>query len=176
MILSFIPLFIYGVIFFFRFSHSLEYGLFLAGLSMGYFFIIIDHLLYFYYAVDSIPFVQHGRSLFKQKRYIALLRFALKNRNSMTRMITRSVLFVGVYIPLSFYIITSSQSTIGLGLVLGLGLRMVWDMIRFYRYTDYFQEIFLWQITRSLSAKEIRILVAIFVGIFLTFTIFALRG
>lgn len=74
-------------------------------------------------------------------------------------LLTRSTLFLIILIPLSLFIVTSSGSLLGTGLILGLTSGLVWEMWRLRLAPEQFHQSFLSQLKRSLQPFEIQRLV-----------------
>lgn len=71
-------------------------------------------------------------------------------------LITRSLVFIGVYIPLAIFIVTSSGSPLGMGLVMGLGLGIVLEMWLWGVHPELFQQRFGWQINHRFTAANVQ--------------------
>ena len=82
------------------------------------------------------------------------------------QLMTRSLIFLLALIPLSLFVVTSSGSLIGSGLILGLVAGLVGEMRMLRGRPDEFRAVFLSQLKRDVSPEEIRNLV-IGSGIFL---------
>lgn len=78
------------------------------------------------------------------------------------QLVTRSLVFVGVYIPLAFFIITSSGSPLGMGLVMGIGLGLALEMWLWGVHPELFQQRFGWQINHHFSATNVQQVTALF--------------
>lgn len=70
------------------------------------------------------------------------------------RLITRSVLFVAVFALAAIFIVTSSGSELGLGLVFGIGFGIFCEMVATLGDPSLFTSRFLSQIKRSCSERE----------------------
>jgi hypothetical protein len=78
------------------------------------------------------------------------------------QLITRSLLFVGVYLLLALYIVTSAGSSLGSGLVMGLGLGVVLEMWLFKQDVGEFQNRFAWQVNHVFTPVHVTRLVQLF--------------
>ncbi len=90
-------------------------------------------------------------------------------RTEPKQLITRSVVFALVYIPVSLFVHTSSGSVLGSGLVFAIGLTIASELFAFRSDIQSFQPHFLFQLKRQLSAQEIKQVVWSAIG-FMLFT------
>lgn len=89
--------------------------------------------------------------------------------------ITRSTIFILLYIPLSLFVITSSGSEIGLGIILTIGTNLLLEMVELRNNPPLFQQTFLSQLKKTYTAQDITKIV-IGAALFLIFIhIFAFR-
>lgn len=93
------------------------------------------------------------------------------------KLITRSILFVLAFTAAAFYILTSSGSSLGAGIIIGLGISLLGEMIVFLRNPALFQQRFLFQLKRQPSITEMRGYVIAFAAILLGLSgLFLFRG
>lgn len=78
------------------------------------------------------------------------------------QLITRSLLFIGCLLVLGLFVITSTTSYIGHGLVLGLGISILAELYFGLANITTFQQRFLFQMKKTLTEQEIKRLVGIF--------------
>jgi len=90
-------------------------------------------------------------------------------------LITRSPLFWLSYVPLALFIITSSGSLIGQGMMVGIGWWLVWEMWQLCRDRAAFASRFLTQVTRPFSMAELQALPVIAGVLFLIVAFSVLR-
>lgn len=88
------------------------------------------------------------------------------------QLITRSALFILVYIVLGIFVITSSGQFLGVGMILGIGLTLLSELYVTQRNTELFHHTFLFQVKRQLAPVEIQRLVWSFAGALALLTIF----
>ncbi len=89
------------------------------------------------------------------------------------QLITRSPLFLVVAIPLSLFVITSTGSPIGLGLVLAMGLWLVLEMWQLRATPELFQARFGGHLAKPLNANEVSTIVGAATGVFIFLTAIA---
>ncbi len=83
-------------------------------------------------------------------------------RTEPKQLITRSATFILAYILLALFVITSSGSYIGMGIVLGIGLTLFAELYSCKDNPELFHQQFLSQLKRTLSQEEITKLVHAF--------------
>lgn len=72
------------------------------------------------------------------------------------RLISRSTLFLLVYIALSIFMVTSVGNVFGVGIILGIGLTLAIEMWRARENIELFHQTFLYQVKRQLSPLEVQ--------------------
>lgn len=93
------------------------------------------------------------------------------------KLITRSILFVLAFSAAALFILTSSGSSLGAGIVIGLGVSLLGEMVVYLRHPTLFQQRFLFQLRRQPSTAELRLYVLIFtVWLILLSALFLFRG
>jgi hypothetical protein len=136
-------LLIYAVPFYFVFMPPLIYILFVVGLALGWLVMFLDKkILFKYYLEDD-----------EQTAFIQL--------------ITRSLLFVGVLIPLSLYVLTSTGSALAIGMMLGIWLVLIFEMWNSKKKIKVFNKQFLSNFKTSLDQSAINWLVLALTGFFI---------
>jgi hypothetical protein len=86
-------------------------------------------------------------------------------------LITRSVVFVGTLVPLSIYMLTSTGSSVGIGLLFGILTVLVLEMLRLYKNTAAFNQRFLFQLREPFSQQQINYFIFALVLYWFFFTI-----
>ncbi len=87
------------------------------------------------------------------------------------QLITRSALFMLVYIVLGLFVITSSGQFLGVGMIFGIGLTLLSELVVTQKNIELFHHTFLFQLKRPLAPLEIQRLVLGFAGALLILTI-----
>lgn len=134
--------------------------LFLLGLYLGMILLFADEKWFFdFYKSDT---ASHTTGLVLPK------------------LVTRSTLFLLALVPLTIFVLTSSGSLLGIGMVLGIQLGLLEEMWRFWKMSvdtqnlKTFQNRFCHDLRRPLTPKDIRFLVvggSFFFGISIFLTI-----
>ncbi len=89
------------------------------------------------------------------------------------RLITRGFVFVLAYIGASIFVVTSSGSTLGIGMVLGIGYSIMAEMFAYlYTKREAFSQRFLYQVQRQATPAEEAGYVMAFLAVMLGLTTF----
>lgn len=80
------------------------------------------------------------------------------------RLISRSTLFLLVYIALSIFMITSAGNLFGVGIILGIGLTLAIELWKAKNDIEVFHQTFLFQVKRQLSPLEVQRIAVGFAG------------
>lgn len=120
---------IYALPFYLAFMNWQIYIWFVVGLVLGLVMMMADELIVY-------------------KHYVSQTSNALE-------LITRSPLFLVAYPVLAFFAITSSNSALGIGLVLGLGLTMVVEALALRQNLPQLRQRFAQHLSPSLSDQDL---------------------
>lgn len=141
----------------------------LGGL-FGSLFLDIDHLFYAYLQAPHEFTSQRARRLFEQKQFKEGIILLFETQEERGRMIFHSSLFQIILLIVCFFVLTSSASLFGKGLVLGMLLHSLTDQgFEFVKNGEI--ENWFWQF-RERPATNIQGIYFVFV--FLLFVVFSL--
>jgi hypothetical protein len=88
---------------------------------------------------------------------------------------TRSTLFLLTFVPLAFFVITSTGSLLGIGLVMGLLLGLLHEMWQRRNKPQHFNQRFWGQVKTELPEDKIRLILILAITYFLFLNLFFLR-
>jgi hypothetical protein len=111
------------------------------------------------------------RDLWKKKDYRGVIRALMQAGTLQEKLLTRSIVFFIVYLLLTIFVLTSTGSVGGIGLMLGMGLHYTYDFWRYSRSVDQFRMQYLWQLKRQVSEREIRGFVVGWTAVFVVITL-----
>ncbi len=77
---------------------------------------------------------------------------------STSQLITRSPLFLLIYIPLALFVVTSTGSRIGIGLILAMGIILTLEMWELRQNLPAFQQRFGQYLVHSFTLQQIQII------------------
>lgn len=134
------------------------YLLFLSGLYLGALFLYGDERwLYNFCADDKNTSQVFKQPILSQEQVFNDVQSAQVAKPQ--KLITRSTLFLLAMVPLTVFVLTSSGSLLGSGLVIGILLGVVEEMWRFWAMGSIFQTRFMHDLKTELSQKDIRYIV-----------------
>ncbi len=147
-----------------RFDFSLLSWWMGGGLAVG--FMVFERLLHFLWLHPELETSQTLAAQIKSKKYGQLLRLISSQQLPLQRVLGLSVLFLGSWLVLAIFIVSSSNSFLAKGMVMGIGLRPLLIIIKHWNHPQVLADTLLWQIKRELSPQEIRTLAGIFSAVF----------
>jgi len=144
---------LYSILFFKTFPTTFQFGLFIVGVFLGYSLTVIDRVIHAFFLYPDHEFNILVRNEWNKKNIFGVLKVLHQADTLQEKLLTRSAVFLIVYIVLACFVLTSTGSAVGIGLMLGMGLRYTSD---FWRYRQHhFVRQFLWQVKHSFSQKEV---------------------
>lgn len=166
---------VYAVPFFFVFPDKWMYLQFLLGFVFGFLIFILDRFLHVFFIQPESEFSQQVKARWNERNFKEVVQLFVVARQQQQELMTRSVLFFIVYIGLAIYILTSTGSVVGMGLILGIGLHFCLDFWRYRQNEVRFHQQFLWQLKKTLAQQEITYLVVGFSLFFILLSMLAIR-
>lgn len=151
----FLP-FVYSAIFFFSFPSLLQFVFFVIGVVFGFQILFLDRFIHAFYLYPDTEFNQLVRAYWQKGNYLGAIKALAQAESLQEKLLTRSALFLIVYVLLTLFVLTSTGSVFGIGMMLGLGLHYTCDFWRYSRDTERFTKQYFWQVKRSFTAREIR--------------------
>jgi len=133
----------------------------LIGALIGYSIPWIDVLGYVFYLHPEDSETQHIRDDMRAKRFIPALRNSATLLGHPLRLMHRSIYFAAAFFVLGIFVLTSTGSAIGKGVVGGLGIHMVLAMTPFWSSAHELRTRFFWGLADTVSEQSLRILVGL---------------
>ena len=136
------------------------------GALLGFSFIFLDRLYYAFWQHPEETLSIKMKDLIARGELVRGLVSVLEERADQTKLAMRSALFLGAWVVLGIFALTSVGAPFGRGFMLGMGLHLIFDLL-----ADYFDRgrdvrLWFWQIRRELSEPEVRTVVWGFVILF----------
>lgn len=147
---------VYSVIFYFRFPDLITFVLFVVGTVFGFQLLFLDRFIHAFYLYPETEFNTLVRQQWKRGDYFGVIKTLAQAETLQEKLLTRSALFLAVYVLLTVFVLTSTGSVFGIGMMLGMGLHFTYDFWRYSRDPQRFSQQYLWQIKRTFTAKDIR--------------------
>jgi len=137
-----------------------------GGGLIGILFEYVDRLVYVYVVAPKEKLCVHVKRLVEKKRYKEVVG-VLKTRGfSERRLPMRSVIFMAAWVPMAFFLVTSTGSMLAIGLVMGVGLHLLYDVLLDWYHPRRIKKWLLWPIARPVSDREVKIVVVVYAVLF----------
>jgi len=114
---------------------SYPYALVWLGVITGFYLPFVDNLFYAYVVRPEANISKNIRSLVSIRKIKQLVRYTNEVDGQQERSIIYSAYFQAVFLLLTYYILTSSGSLFGRGLVYGFSLRLLLEQVLQYMNT-----------------------------------------
>lgn len=142
----------------------------ILGVVVGVLLLFADRIVYTY----SYPGAQISQQFawyIKEKKYLKGLELLDDRRLEQERLTFRSALFMVIWVPLSFFALTSTTGLFGKGVVMGLMLHILADAWRLQRSDPRRLHVRLfWLIKREITDEERLIFLSIITALFVLFS------
>lgn len=170
-VLSHIPMaVVYALLIVVLRGRSWEWGWWVAGVIVGVLVLFLDRVVYTY----SYPGAQISQQFawyWKTKKWGTALSLLDARRLEQERLVFRSALFMVVWVPLSFFALTSTVGLFGKGVVMGLMLHILADAWRLQKREPRRLHVRLfWVIKRVISDEERLVFLWVLSAIFVLFS------
>lgn len=129
--------------------------MFSLGLFLGVWLVLVDHVLFIMYGDPNDPQVQAASWYVQQKKWSDALAFLLSADNQQQRrLLSRSVVFVAIFLVLSAYLVATSEGWFGLGFIAGWHLNMVGLWLSWWFRPSIFRDQVFWQVKWQPSDQQ----------------------
>ena len=143
------------IISFFHFSLGWQLILLWLGALAGTFLLDVDHILLGLNPDTQAEWAQRVRQLWQQKKYKEVILVSADTHMEHRRLIFHSVLCQPLLLILAFFVLSSTGSLFGAGLIMSVNLHLLKDLWACY-LEDKRLNWFFWQIRGGLSEKAQR--------------------
>lgn len=141
-----------------------QYILFVVGGLFGMGLLIADEFFFYQYYNEL-----NNQEMTNEKKFLMF------QSNKDAFLATRSTLFLLVFVPLSFFVVTSTGSFLGIGLIMGLLLGLLVEMWQLRNQVELFNQRFWEQVKTDLSMGQNKIVLISAIVHFLILNLFFLR-
>lgn len=151
----------------FEVSELVSWVMFVGGVVVGVIILFLDRIVYTYsYPTDQLS--QQFNWLTREKRWWEAMKLLDARREEQNKLTFRSALFMVIWVPLSFFALTSTAGLFGKGVVMGLMLHILLDGWRMQRLNpSRLNERLFWQIGRTVRAEEQLVFMYVISAIFI---------
>lgn len=140
-------------------------GLLLGGV-LGMTMPLVDRLVYVYYSKPHEQLSMQVKMLISKSKFGEAMNLLAMRGGEQVRLSTNNVLFMAVWVMLAIFLITSSGQEFAEGLVLGLGLKMSYDLWLDNKRPEYLMGRLFWPLKRHIYWEETKRVVWVFWGVF----------
>jgi len=149
----------------------LQVLLLLAGGIFGWIIVWLDRLVYVYWSHPETQLSQYVKYYFIKKNWKTGINLMEQRKGEFKELTFRSVLFQAAWVVLAVFALTSVASIFGKAMVIGLGLRILYEEWRdFLKDKETLKRWLFWQIKREISNEELKWYLYIMTGIFVWLT------
>ena len=160
----------------FRQAPLTQFGIFTLGVYIGFGLLFLDRVLHVFFVAPETEFNRVVQSHWHERRYWQVFRTLLYSGEAQEQLVTRSMFFLIAYVATALFVITSTGSTLGIGIILGVGLHYCFDFVRYRKNLELLHRHFLWQLKRQLADQEVTSLFMVVCISFLLLTVLAFAG
>ena len=141
-----------------------------VGVVIGVLVLFADRIVYTY-SYPGAQISQQFNWYIKEKKYLSALELLDSRRLEQERLTFRSSLFMVIWVPLSFFALTSTPALFGKGVVMGLMLHILADAWRLQKLEPRRLHVRLfWLIKREITDEERLVFLWITTAIFAMFS------
>ena len=171
MLVSILSPLLYSAVFFFSFPSLVSFIIFVIGIFVGSGMIVVDRILHALYLFPENEINVLIREEWRKKNLLGVLNMLQLADPYQDQLMTRSVLFLAIYWLLALFVLTSTGSVLGIGIILGMGLRYTLDFWSVKNQPELFVHQFLWQVRHQFTKQHVE---RIIVGWTIAFTVLSL--
>lgn len=158
----------YSLFFLFSFPLWYPFLLFLLGLLLGYFFHILDRIVQVLFIPEMEMKKREFLSTVQKGKFIRGFTYLVHEVPSASS----SFYFLCLYFPLAFYLISSSGSVVGTGLMLGLGLSYCAHFILSYKKVKEVRALYFQPLSPKVKDSEVQKVMGAFITLFVLLSAF----
>jgi hypothetical protein len=147
---------------------------FVIGGIMGMGLVWADRLFYVYFTRPHEQLSVHIQHLVKGRRYREALLVLKMRGHEQQHLTVRSVLFMGVWIPVALFILTSTASFLARGFVMGIGLHLLYDIYIDWGNRQRLRDWLFWPVRRDVADSELKVVVGVYVAFFILLSLLLL--
>ncbi len=149
---------------------TLAWGWWVLGVLVGVLVLFLDRVVYTY-SYPGTQLSQQFNWYVKEKKYLTALELLDSRRLEQERLTFRSALFMAIWVPLSFFALTSTSGLFGKGVVMGLMLHILYDAWRLQKSDPRRLHLRLfWLIKRQITDEERLVFLWIVTAVFGVFS------
>lgn len=131
-----------------------EVGWLLVGGLMGMGMPVIDRMVYVYVVAPDEQLSVQVKTLVRRGKWLSAWSVLMDRRLEQVKLAMNNVLFMAMWVVVAFYVISSVKLPLSVGLVLGIGLDLVYDLYKDWKKRDYLVQRVFWPVKRPVGWAE----------------------
>lgn len=131
---------------------------FLLGFILGYLIPVLDLLIFAFFLYPEVAVSHEVFDHLRNRRFTRLFAMLGEGRDGL-KLMHRKAVFFGALCLTSLFLMTSSRSLVGFGVMLGLEFHLVQGMLRQISHIETLRSMYFWDIAPTASGGVIRQLV-----------------
>ena len=148
-----------------RWQWNFDLLLFALGGLFGLGFVYVDRLIQVFLVRPHEHLSEHVRHLVKEKRVVDAMRLLRDRGHEQQNLTVRSVFFMGAWVPVALFVMTSTGNMLATGLVMGIGLHLLYEVWMDWADLERLRKWLFWPIRRYVRDSEIK-------GVVVMYTVF----
>ena len=141
----------------------------LLGMGIG----LVDRLVYVFWTWPQAEVSVSVKTLFLQRRWRAGLHVLFDRRGEMVRLSSNNLLFVTGWMITALYLMTSSNDIVARGLVLGVGLQILYALVIDWQNKEFLRTRLSWPLARPLEWGQTKMFAVSFLMVFVAVSLMA---
>lgn len=145
------------------FRLRIDFGIitFLMGALLGPLILELDYFCQVFLVQPDLPVAQEAKSLMKTKKYQEMFWIVLSRKNEIKELTFHTIFFQAIFTFFSIFVVTSTNSMLGKGIVLSLLLTLLTKQYYEIRQAGSLSKLWFERINFNLSVKGQKIYVGI---------------
>lgn len=153
-----------------RFRLDFALVTFFLGTLVGAVILLTDYLFQVFLVQPELELSKEAKKMVKEGNYLQAVKLVYQRRSEIKYLTFHTIFFQVIFYIFGFFVITSSSSAFGKGMVLMALLHLLKEQINELRVQKELSRVWFQRINVNLNIKEQKIYVAIVVVIFLIYT------
>jgi hypothetical protein len=143
----------------------------IAGVILAALLFLADRLLYVWWLKPYEQLSIQIQYWWQRRDWRSAGRLLIERGQEQTKLVLRSIIFVLSWPLLAVYVLSSTGSVTGSGLVMGLGLGLALAIGTDWHNIRQLKRWLFWQVKREMTEQEVRFMAGTFIGLFILLTI-----
>lgn len=142
-----------------------------VGGLIGFILVQLDRVVYVYYLFPHEQLSQQVQYLVSKGQVLGAMKLVHQRRGEQQKLVFRSLVLMLAWVPIAIFAVTSTGSLFAGGVVMGLGLHLMYDLWRDQRKDPVgLNTKLFWQVKRAVGLEEQRWFLYGLTGMFILLT------